>query len=391
MFKKLKEIVVREFRNFKQNRTLMLILFGGPIVFPLVIGLVYIKAKPTDLPITVVDLDNSSLSATIIDALDDSQYMRVYRVTSDEVQGHKDLQQSKVEGLITIPYQFASMIQQKRHPEINIDLNSMNILTSNYINSAAVKTLGTINAGILMNTLQKTGMPALSSAEQWEAFRVNTDKYYNPETNYLRYLWPGVLATTLQQVFLMVIALMFSFEFEKNLFPELLQKTKSASFMIFAKSLPYILVMTVIWVIMLLTFFPLFKIPVAGSILSLTLFSILFFLSLLSLGLMVSVLCRTMVLSTDILMIIATPSFIVAGYTWPVSQMPGIIQGIANAIPITPFLSGYRKILFMNYSLMDVLPEIKHLAILIVVFGLMGWTVLKLKIRYYLKKEKVVL
>jgi ABC-2 type transport system permease protein len=368
----------------------MLILFGGPIVFPLAIGLVYVNAKPSELPITIIDQDNSSLSETIIDALDDSQYLRVYRVTFDETQGRKDLQQSKVEGVITIPYQFSSMIQQKRHPEIQIDLNTMNILTSNYINSSAVKTLGAINAGIMMNTLQKSGIPAPSVAEQWEAFRVNTDRFYNPETNYLKCLWPGIVATVLQQIFLMVIALMFSFEFEKNLFPELLHKTKSASFMIFAKSLPYILVMMLIWGVMLLTFFPIFKIPITGSFSNVFIFSLLFMISLLAIGVMVSAFCKTMVLSTDILMIIATPSFIVGGYTWPISQMPGIMQGIANILPITPFLSGYRKILFMNCSLSDVLPEIKHLGVLILVFGFLGWAVLKIKIRDYLKKEKIV-
>ncbi len=380
------EIIVREFGHFKQNNMLKLILFGGPVLFPVVLGLVYINARPVEQPVTVVDLDNSDLSSKIIEALDDNQYLRIYRVTADEFSGVADLEKGRVEGVLIIPEHFEGDIQQKLHPEINLNLNTLNVLTSNYINSGVLKTLGVINAGIQINTLQKSGIPAAQALERIEAFRINTDRFYNPETNYLKFLWPGVVGTSLQQIFLIAIALIFAFEFEKNLFPSLLQKTTSASFMIFAKSLPYFLVMMLIWSGMVFILFPLFKVEIYGSVFNILCFSALFMLALLAMGVFVSCITRTSLLATDILMIISVPSFILSGFTWPVSQMPMYIQVLSEALPLTPFLSGIRRLFFMNASLADVLPEIKSLVIMILLFGFLAWGVLKYKIRQYIKK-----
>jgi ABC-2 type transport system permease protein len=66
--------------------------------------------------------------------------------------------------------------------------------------------------------------------------------------------------------------------------------------------------------------------------------------------------------------------------------MPSYIQVISEVLPLTPFLNGLRRIVFMGSSLQDVLPEIKSLTIMIVVFGILGWSVLKLKIRNYIRK-----
>jgi ABC-2 type transport system permease protein len=144
--------------------------------------------------------------------------------------------------------------------------------------------------------------------------------------------------------------------------------------------------MMLIWSAMIFILFPLFHVTISGSAVNVLVFSALFMLALLSLGVFVSCLTRTMLLSTDILMIISVPSFILSGFTWPVSQMPSYIQVISEVLPLTPFLNGLRRIVFMGSSLQDVLPEIKSLTIMIVVFGILGWSVLKLKIRNYIRK-----
>jgi ABC-2 type transport system permease protein len=66
--------------------------------------------------------------------------------------------------------------------------------------------------------------------------------------------------------------------------------------------------------------------------------------------------------------------------------MPAYIQVISEILPLTPFLNGLRRLLFMQSSLNDVLPEIKSLAIMILVFGVLGWSVLKFKIGQYIRK-----
>jgi len=387
MMKRFFSIVKRELKHFIFTPIAMLILFGGPLIFGLIIGLVYLNAKPLDLPIVVVDEDNTILSQNIIEALEENQFLKVIKVTPNEFEAQKYFRNQTVEGIVTIPSRFEADIQQKRNPEIDVNLNAINILTSNYINTGIIKTLSTINAGIEINSLQKKGMPNNTANDQFESFKINVDRYYNPESNYLRFLWPGITGTILQQIFLLVIAIIFAKEFEKNTFHEILKYSKSTTTILLAKSFPYLVMMTFIWIGMLYLMYPLFHIDIIGSFWVILTFSLLFILSLLFMGVMVSLLFPTQLLSTEILMIIASPSFIVSGYTWPVSQMPVFIQYIANALPLTHFLSGFRKIVFMGNNLLDVKSEIFALLILLLISITISWFSLNYKIKKDRKKE----
>jgi ABC-2 type transport system permease protein len=381
MIKALWGIIRREFRSFFHTPIAIAILFGGPLFFGILIGMVYDHAKPVDLPIIVVDKDGTPMSGDIIDALNDNQYIKVWKVTGSEFDAREYLKTQQVEGIVTIPANFESDINQKRCPEIQVDLNTVNILTSNYINTGILKTLGTINAGIEINTMEKTGMPSEIAEKQFQSFSINTDRFYNPESNYLRFLWPGITGGILQQIFLLVIAIIFSKEFEKKIFGQLLTYSKSTNVILLGKTLPYIFVMMAIWLGMLYIMYPCFKLEITGEFGPMFLFSFIFIICLLSMGIMVSLIFPTMLLSTEILMIVATPSFIVSGYTWPISQMPAVIQGFANLLPLTHFLSGFRKIAFMGNSLHDVWHEIFMMLIMIVVYGSISWMTLWIRIR----------
>ena len=388
MIKALWGIIRREFRSFFHTPIAIAILFGGPLFFGILIGMVYDHAKPVDLPIVVVDKDGSSMSGNIIDALDDNQYIKVWKVTGSEFEAREFLRTAKIEGIVTIPANFESDINQKRSPEIQIDLNTVNILTSNYINTGVLKTLGVINAGIEIKTMEKSGMPAAIAEKQFQSFSVNTDRFYNPESNYLRFLWPGITGGILQQIFLLVIAIIFSKEFEKRIFGQLLTYSKSTGVILLGKTIPYIVVMMAIWIAMLYIMYPCFKIEIAGGFGTMMLFSFIFIICLLAMGIMVSLIFPTMLLSTEILMIVATPSFIISGYTWPISQMPVVIQAFANLLPLTHFLSGFRKIAFLGNGLHDVWYEISVMLIMTAVYGSITWFVLWVRIRR--EKQKYI-
>ena len=381
MIKALWGIIRREFRSFFHTPIAMGILFGGPLFFGILIGMVYDHAKPVDLPIVIVDKDGTPMSGDIIDALDDNQYIKVWKITGSEFAAREYLRTQQVEGVVTIPANFESDINQKRCPEIQVDLNTVNILTSNYINTGVLKTLGIINAGIEIKTMEKTGMPAEIAEKQFQAFSVNTDRFYNPESNYLRFLWPGITGGILQQIFLLVIAIIFSKEFEKKIFGQLLNYSKSTNVILLGKTIPYIIVMLGIWLGMLYIMYPMFKIEIVGGFGTMLLFSIVFILCLLVMGIMVSLIFPTMLLSTEILMIVATPSFIISGYTWPISQMPAAIQVFANLLPLTHFLSGFRKIAFLGNNLHEVWPEISRMLIMTVIYGSITWITLWIRIR----------
>src|SRR5690606_19305223 len=113
---------------------------------------------------------------------------------------------------------------------------------------------------------------------------------------------------------------------------ELLTQTHSPLKAILVKCIPYWLMMIPIG----LFFFGLqhyFHIPLAPQQLggSFVLMA-LFVASASFMGILVSVLIPNQLKATEILMVVATPSFVISGFTWPLSQMPRWITYIADGI-----------------------------------------------------------
>lgn len=63
--------------------------------------------------------------------------------------------QGNMTAIVTIPDRFEANIQQKRYPEVSVDINGANMLTGNYAATGIQTSLTVINAGIEIETLKK--------------------------------------------------------------------------------------------------------------------------------------------------------------------------------------------------------------------------------------------
>lgn len=388
--KKFFSLLFREFKLFGSNSIALAIFVGAPLAYALLLGGVYKKANVTELPIVVVDLDNTPTSNKIIEALDDNQYLDVKEIrqyASRDVE--KLLIREDFHAVLTIPDRFEADLNQKRHPEIDVDVDAANMLTGNYVSAGVMRVLGTINAGVEIEGLKKKGMPTAIAMEQFEAFKLSVNKHYNPSSNYLLYLFPGMLGAIMQQVFLIGLALSFAKEFEDGTFKDLLKQSKSTAYLLIVKSLPYWIMGLALWLPLLRISFPVLQLPLAEHKIPYWIVTSLFILSLTAMGVAVSIILKTQLKATEILMIVATPSFILSGQTWPMTQMPGWVQSMADVIPLTHYLNAIRKLIMYGADTADIMPQIQNLAIITVVCIIIGFVALKLKIRKTLKAENM--
>lgn len=364
-------LLKREFRQFFSNRLVMAIFVGAPIIYGVLTAYVYIKGEPKEIKIIVVDEDGSPLSNQIIDALNDNEYLDIFQIHTSLEEVEDLVKIHDIAAVVTIPGQFESNIYGKKHPEIIVDINTSNIVSANYATRGIQHVLGTFNAGLEIVALQKGGMPAKIASDNYEAFLVSYARHYNETSNYMVFMWPGILATIVQQVFLLALALTFAREFEEKTFAMMLNYTKSAFSIILIKTIPFTVLGLGLWLGMGLLF-PLFGIPLHGNFMLLNLAGAMFILAVIAIGICVSVFVPNQLQATEILMIIATPSFIISGFTWPLSQMPVWIQNIAYCIPLTHFLEAFRKITLYNAGFIHIWPQLVRLLTLMLTFYLMS-------------------
>ena len=153
--------------------------------------------------------------------------------------------------------------------------------------------------------------------------------------------------------------------------------------MLCVKIIPYLIMSFGVWLIYWL-FTLWFRLPFYENLLPLTFIAGIFVLSVSFIGILVSILVPNQLKATEILMVIATPSFILSGFTWPLSQMPQAIQVIANVIPLTHFLKAFRILIIENGTFSQTTNPIWNMIIIGFVCSILAYIAL------YFKKKSVL-
>lgn len=374
-------LVKEEFRRIFSNDVVMAIFFGAPILYGLLFGFVYQQAKVIDLPIVIIDQDNSPTSDKIVDAFGDNETLFISDVRPSAGNIAREMPAMGYAAIITIPSDFEADLLQKRYPEVRVDLNMGNILNANSASVAIQSVLLTMNAGIEIAGLQKQGFHPDIASRSYEPFKINFNKLYNSTGNYVTFMLPGLLGGIMQQVIFLAMALVFARDFEDGYFLKLIKVNRFSIYHIALKSVPFLLFIPIMWLIVG-RFIPFFNIDVDLYNPAMFLLVALLSLSSMLIGMLFSALIPNQLKATELLMVISTPAFVLSGFTWPTLAMPDAIAHLAQYIPLTQFLSGFRKIAVYGGGVQDIIPEIKWLfmislvcfvAILIVLQTKIGW------------------
>lgn len=375
-------LLKREFRLFWNNNVLRLLFFGAPLMYAFLLGYVYHKGKVTDLPIIVIDQDQSSMSRKILEMINDNEVIHIVSLKPDMENLDKEMIEKEAACALIIPTNFEKDVLVKRYPELTTIVNTANVLTANYSSGALQLILGTYKAGVQLETLRKQGTPEALLTSQYEPFRTTFIRKNNRSANYMYFLWPGVLITVLQQVMLLGLALSFASEFESGSYRELFGLSKNTFILLMAKVLPYIAMSLLIWVLYGL-FVWWFQMPFFVNMGAMLLAMLLFTIAVSFIGVLVSILLPNQLKATEVLMVIATPAFMISGFTWPLSQMPAWVQGVAQIIPTTHFLPIFRCLIIEQGALSMVSSSLIKLSII----ALSGFTLSFIAL--FIKKKKV--
>ncbi len=373
-------LIKTEFRRIFSNSVLVAIFFGAPVLYGLMFIQVYKKGKVTEMAIVVIDEDNTPMSAKIIDALNDNENLTVAKVQFDAGNIAAEMPSKEYVSVISIPKGFEADILQKRYPEVMVDVNTANLVTANFASRAIQTVLGTFSAGVEIESLKKAGMDHATALQRYEPFKVNYNRFYNPSGNYLYLMLPGILGTIMQQVIFLGLGLVFARDFEDGYFNKLVKTSRSSLYHILLKLTPFLLLTTAMWMVVGSFYFiyridiPVFSIQMAALV---TLFS----LACMFIGMLFSLAIPNQLKATELLMVLATPSFILSGYTWPLEDMPVLIQRFADILPLTHFLQGFRKLSVYGGTFRDIQPQMMALGIITIVSFVLIALLLQLKIR----------
>jgi ABC-2 type transport system permease protein len=176
------------------------------------------------------------------------------------------------------------------------------------------------------------------------------------------------------------LALSFASEFEKGTFQELVRRSSNVFVLILTKITPYLLMSGLIYVLYY-GYSLYYRMPITIEGMAFFWATILFLLAVCFICVLVIIAIPNQLKATEILMVIATPSFMLSGFTWPLSQMPGWVVTLANMIPLTHYLQVFRVLVIENGTVGVVQGQLWGMAIIALVTFVASVILLQLKIR----------
>lgn len=335
-------IWVREFKRITRHKGLLFLLCVWPFLYAVIFAAAYSKEVVTKMPVTLMDFDKSQLSRTLSRFVESSRSFEIVETSSSLSEAQDEILSGQRALVLIIPRDFQKDIKKGRQTEVVAWINASNLLVAN-LNMAELKTIiGTLAAGIKLKVLRKSGKSQTQALALVQGYNVESAKLYNPGLNYMSYLTPGLWATLLYQIFVLMGALSWIPEIDRKRLPELNQYSLPQIFM--GKILFYTLIATVILEVFFRGLYPLFNITIQVSVFEALMLSVLFAFSSIALGTLISIMSDSTVGALKAVIVITSPSFIISGYTWPRDAMPVFYRYLGDLMPLTSYLEAFRKL-----------------------------------------------
>lgn len=197
---------------------------------------------------------------------------------------------------------------------------------------------------------------------------------FNPNLESRWFIVPGIVALLTQVVTLLVTALSVAREREAGTFDQLLVTPMRPIDILLGKSLPGFIIGTSEATVIIAAAVLWFGVPLRGGLIPLYCGLLLFLLSVIGIGLMISSLSVTQqqaLLGTFLFMV---PSVILSGFATPIANMPPFVQKITYLNPMRYFLIVVRGVFLEQSSVSALFPQYWPMAVIgVFALAMAGW------------------
>lgn len=342
MWQRIWALVVKEFLAIWKDKRSRAVLIGPPLIQVIVFG----YAATFDLnhvALAVYDEDNSAASRELEAAFTGSPVFRKVADLRNEGQVAAMIDARKSALVLHIGPQFSRDLLVKRPARVQLIVDGRDSNT----------------ALIILNYARNI---VLSFNRQWARdhnlalpdARLEVRAWFNPNLSSRWFVVPGIIALLTMVVSLMVTALSVARERELGTFDQLMVTPLRPLEVVMGKTLPAVIIGLVEASIIILAAVGWFHIPFLGNVATLYLGVLLYLLSAIGVGLMISSLVSTQQQAMLGAFVFLVPSVILSGFATPIANMPMAVQYITYLNPMRYFLVVVRGI-FLEDARLDTL------------------------------------
>ena len=348
------------------------------VVFPL-LALIFFttlmdEGLPEDMPVGVVDLDNTSTSRGLIRRLDAFQSSRVVAHYPSVATARQAIQRNEIYAFLYIPHGTTDDLLASRQPKISYYYNMASIMSG----ALLMKDLKTISnlgsAAVGQATMRAKGYTPQQIQAFLQPIRIDLHQIANPWTNYNLYLSTVFVPGIMMLFIFLISAYSLGMELKFGRGKEWMEKAEGNIVVaILGKFLPQALVFLVLIFFYEFYIYNIIQFPHVGNWWMIVLLAVLQVFGSIGFGIFAFGLMPSLRMSMSVCSLWAVLSFSLVGSAYPVMGMDTPLQALTWLFPLRHYYMLYQITVFNGYPLIDAWFHF----VALVGFTLLPWFVIR--------------
>ena len=325
------------------------------VVFPIIVTVFFTSlmadGQPTDMPVGVVDLDDTPTTRKLVRQLDAFQSTEVVGRYASVAEARRAMQRNEIYAFLYIPRGTTSDLLAMRQPKISFYYSSASY-TAGALLYRDLKTISTLgSAGVGASLLGAKGLSEEQVMSVLQPVVVDLHTVNNPMINYSVYLNTMLVPGCLMLFIFLVTAYSLGTELKFDSAREWLSASgDNIAVALLGKMLPQTLTWLAIFYGYMFYVFGVLHFPHPGGTGYILLLGLLAVLSSQGFGIFVFGLVPSLRMSMSICCLWAVLSYSLSGTAFPLSAMDAEIKAIAQLFPLRHYYMVYQLNIFNGYS-----------------------------------------
>lgn len=371
--------VLREIKLLLKHPIYILSMVVLPLFVTLFFTSLMQEGQPADMPIGVVDLDNTSATRKLTRMLDSFQASRVVAHYASMDEARHAMQKNEIYAFILFPKNMTRDMTSMRRPKMSFYYSNTSLTVGSLI-FKDMKTVSTLaSAAIGQATLQAKGMTAEQTRAFLQPIALDVHSVGNPAVNYNIFL-SNMLAPAVLIVFIFLVTIYsIATEMKFGTYLEWIEASDgNFNIALYTKVLTQSVIWFIVYACMMGYMYGALSFPAPGGYWKLLLLGALTILASQGFAMFIFGLIASPRMAMSVGALLGVLSFSMVGSAFPIMAMDPPMHTLAWIFPLRHYYIIYQLCVFNTYPLSHVIPHI---------IALLGFMLLSLTVTHRMERE----
>jgi ABC-2 type transport system permease protein len=342
-------IVQKEFRQIFRNKAMLPIIFVMPLMQLLILSNAA-SFEVKNIQFSYIDHDHSVASRALISKFQASSYFKIIESFDSKAKANQEMQKGKVDVILEIPNHFERNLIKEKKTSLSVSINAIDGAAAGIENVYVSQIITEFNQNLQTKLFQYTD----GTLVQPQNIVTIPSFWYNNTLNYKTFMVPGILVLLVTMITLFLSSMNIVREKEIGTLEQInVTPIKKHQFII-GKLFPFWVLGLVILTVGLTIAKIVFNVPILGNIGLIYMFTSVYLLVILGIGLFISNHTETQQQAMFIAWFFMVIFILMSGLFTPIESMPEWAQNITLFNPIRYFVEIIRMVMLKGATFSDI-------------------------------------